>query len=102
MTEDQRERECLGWLGELGYTHLYEPDIAHDSSDRQRASDREVALAVVAVVPQAPMPLLPMAATSLLALVLIPLSAFVRLTRPLQQRTVKENKHAATCTPQVP
>lgn len=47
MSEDQRERECLGWLGELGYTHLYEPDIAHDSSDRQRASDREVALAVV-------------------------------------------------------
>lgn len=61
-----------------------------------------MALAVVAVVPQAPMPLLPMAATSLLALVLIPLSAFVRPTRPLQQRTVKENKHAATCTPQVP
>jgi large subunit ribosomal protein L16 len=61
-----------------------------------------MALAVVAVVPQAPMPLLPMAATSLLALVLIPLSAFVRPTRPLQQRTVKENKHAATCSPQVP
>jgi hypothetical protein len=25
-----------------------------------------------------------------------------KVTRPLQQRTVKENKHAATCTPQVP
>ena len=56
-------------------------------------------LAVVAAAPLVPTPLLPMAATSLLALVLIPLSAFVRLTRPLQQRTVKENKHAATCTP---
>lgn len=47
MTEDQRERECLGWLGELGYTHLYEPDIAHDGSNPQRSSYREVVLAVV-------------------------------------------------------
>lgn len=45
MTEDQRERECLGWLGELGYTHLYEPDIAHDGSNPQRESYRDVVLA---------------------------------------------------------
>lgn len=45
MTKAPLERECPGWLAELGYTHLYGPDIADDSSDWQRASDREVALA---------------------------------------------------------
>jgi hypothetical protein len=57
-----------------------------------------MALAVVAAVLPAPMPRLPMAATSPPALAQIPLSAFA-MTRPLQQRTVKENKHAATRTP---
>ena len=36
------------------------------------------------------------------ALMQPPLSAFARLTRPLQQRTAKENKDAATCSPQIP
>lgn len=45
MTEDQLEQECLGWLDELGYTHLYGPDIAHDGSDPQRESYRDVVLA---------------------------------------------------------
>lgn len=45
MTEDQRERECPGWLAELGYTQLYGPDIAHDGSNPQRSSYREVVLA---------------------------------------------------------
>jgi small subunit ribosomal protein S3 len=31
-----------------------------------------------------------------------PLSASAKPPRPLQQRTVKENKHAATCSPKVP
>ncbi len=44
MTEDQLEQECLGWLGELGYTHLYGPDIAHDGGDPQRDSYRQVVL----------------------------------------------------------
>ena len=25
MTEDQLEQETLGWLAEVGYTHLYGP-----------------------------------------------------------------------------
>ena len=59
-------------------------------------------LAVVLVAPLVVTRLLLTVATKLPPLALTPLSAFVRLTRPLQQRTVKENKHAATCTPQVP
>jgi type I restriction enzyme R subunit len=46
MTEDQLEQECLGWLGELGYTHRYGPDIAHDGSDPERESYRDVVLAM--------------------------------------------------------
>ena len=57
-----------------------------------------MAPAVVAAVRLAPMLHLLTVATSPLALAQTPLSAFV-MTRPLQQRTVKENKHAATCTP---
>ena len=44
MTEDQLEQECLGWLGELGYTHLYGPDIAPDSDNPERESYRDVLL----------------------------------------------------------
>lgn len=64
-----------------------------------------VVVTVLAVVPAAPQALtqhLQTAATIPPALALIPLSAFARLTRPLQQRTVKENKDAATCSPQIP
>lgn len=32
MTEDQLEQETLGWLQDVGYTHRYGPDIAHDGS----------------------------------------------------------------------
>lgn len=60
-----------------------------------------VQAAVLAALPAVTRLLLTVA-TRLPPLALTPLSAFVRLTRPLQQRTVKENKHAATCTPQVP
>lgn len=44
MTEDQLEQEALGWLAELGYTHRFGPDIAHDGIDPQRASYRQVLL----------------------------------------------------------
>lgn len=44
MTEDQLEEEALGWLAELGYSHRYGPDIAHDGTDPQRANYRQVLL----------------------------------------------------------
>jgi type I restriction enzyme R subunit len=44
MTEDQLEQEALGWLSELGYTHLYGPDIAHDGERPERSNYREVLL----------------------------------------------------------
>ena len=59
----------------------------------------------VHVVQSVATPHRPMAATSPsapVALMQPPLSAFVKLTRPLQQRTAKENKDAATRSPQIP
>ncbi|RRU75908.1 type I restriction endonuclease subunit R [Stutzerimonas xanthomarina] len=61
MTEDQLEKEALEWLSELGYTHLYGPDIAHDGSDPQRGSYRQVVLterlraAIAKLNPQVPL-----------------------------------------------
>jgi len=61
MTEDQLEQEALGWLGELGWTHLYGPDIAHDSENPERASYRDVLLtmrlraAIARLNPQVPL-----------------------------------------------
>ncbi len=46
MTEDQLEKEALEWLGELGYMHLYGPDIAHDGDNPERASYRDVLLSM--------------------------------------------------------
>ncbi len=61
MTEDQLEKEALEWLSELGYTHLYGPDIAHDGSGPQRESYRQVVLterlraAIAKLNPQVPL-----------------------------------------------
>lgn len=44
MTEDQLEQEALGWLGEVGYQHLYGSDIAPDGSAPERANYRQVLL----------------------------------------------------------
>jgi len=60
------------------------------------------AQAVAHVVLSVATPLRPTAATSqrkLVALITPPLSAYAKSPRPLQQRTVKENKDAATCSP---
>ena len=44
MTEDQLEQETLAWLQNVGYTHLYGPDIAHDGPQPERAHYRQVQL----------------------------------------------------------
>ena len=46
MTEDQLEQETIVWLQDVGYTHLYGPDIAHDGSRPERAGYRQVQLAL--------------------------------------------------------
>lgn len=45
MTEDQLEQETLVWLQDVGYTHLYGPDIAFDGARPARADYRQVQLA---------------------------------------------------------
>lgn len=40
MTEDQLEQEALAWLQDVGYTHSYGPDIAHDGPTPERANYR--------------------------------------------------------------
>ncbi|MGA4045156.1 type I restriction endonuclease subunit R [Ralstonia nicotianae] len=44
MTEDQLERETLGWLSEVGYDCLIGPDIAPDGANAERADYRRVLL----------------------------------------------------------
>ncbi len=44
MTEDQLELETLGWLADVGYTHVYGPDIAPDGSAPERSNYTQVFL----------------------------------------------------------
>ncbi len=44
MTEDQLEQETLGWLAEVGYAHLFGPDISPDGPDQERDDYRQVLL----------------------------------------------------------
>jgi len=44
MTEDQLEQEALDWLRDVGYSHLYGPDIAPDGESPERADYRQVLL----------------------------------------------------------
>jgi len=44
ITEDQLERQCLGWFGEGGWEMVFGPDIAHDGAAPERANYREVVL----------------------------------------------------------
>jgi len=61
MTEDQLEQETLGWLSELGYVHLFGPDIACDGSNPERESYHDVLLtmrlrtAIARLNPQVPL-----------------------------------------------
>ncbi|WAL81843.1 type I restriction endonuclease subunit R [Pandoraea sp. XJJ-1] len=45
MTEDQLEQEAIDWLSDIGYTHLYGPEIAPDSDSPERSDYRQVLLA---------------------------------------------------------
>ncbi|MBC7703904.1 MAG: type I restriction endonuclease subunit R [Rhodoferax sp.] len=60
MTEDQLEQEALGWLADVGYQHLYGPDLAPDGAAPERRDYREVLLverlrqAVAALNPAVP------------------------------------------------
>jgi len=44
MTEDQLEQEALGWLADVGYSHLYGPDLAPDGISPERSSYLQVVL----------------------------------------------------------
>ena len=44
MNEDQLEQETLGWLVDVGYAHLYGPDIAFDGATPERISYQQVLL----------------------------------------------------------
>jgi type I restriction enzyme R subunit len=44
MTEDQLEQETLSWLTDVGYTHVYGPDIAHDGITPERSNYLQVIL----------------------------------------------------------
>lgn len=61
MTEDQLEQEALGWLGDVGYTCLFGPDLAPDGANAERADYREVLLvgrlraAIARLNPQLPL-----------------------------------------------
>ncbi|WP_130472314.1 type I restriction endonuclease subunit R [Candidatus Magnetaquicoccus inordinatus] len=44
MTEEQLEKEVLGWLGETGYTHLHGPDLAPDGNSPERKDYRQILL----------------------------------------------------------
>ena len=44
MTEDQLEQETLSWLQDVGYVHLYGPDIAPDGPLPERSHYRQVIL----------------------------------------------------------
>nr|WP_181375947.1 type I restriction endonuclease subunit R [Polaromonas sp. H8N]AWD72301.1 type I site-specific restriction-modification system subunit R [Polaromonas sp. H8N] len=44
MTEDQLEQETLAWLRDVGYTHRYGPDIAHDGPAPERAGYQQALL----------------------------------------------------------
>jgi type I restriction enzyme R subunit len=44
MTEDQLEQEALGWLADVGYTHVFGPDISPDGPSAERADYQGVLL----------------------------------------------------------
>ena len=44
LIESHLEQEMLTWLSEIGYTHIYSPDIACDGNSPERTNYQEVLL----------------------------------------------------------
>jgi len=44
ITEDHLEQQCLEWFQELGYTHLFAPDLDRDGPSPERTDYRQVIL----------------------------------------------------------
>ena len=44
MTEDQLEQEALSWLADVGYSHVYGPDVAVDGVTPERSNYTQVVL----------------------------------------------------------
>lgn len=44
MTEDQLEQEAIGWLADVGYSHLYGPNLAPDGDRPERQNYQQVLL----------------------------------------------------------
>jgi len=44
LTEDQLEQEAIGWLADVGYSHLYGPNLAPDGDRPERQNYQQVLL----------------------------------------------------------
>ncbi len=61
MTEDQLEQETLSWLADVGYSHVYGPEIAVDGNAPERSNYTQVVLverlrsAIARLNPQVPL-----------------------------------------------
>jgi type I restriction enzyme R subunit len=45
ITEDHLEQQCLEWFQDIGYTHVFGPDLDSDASTPERSDFRQVILA---------------------------------------------------------
>jgi type I restriction enzyme, R subunit len=44
ITEDHLEQQCLEWFQELGYTHVFAPQLDSDGTSPERTDFRQVIL----------------------------------------------------------
>ena len=45
ITEDHLEQQCLEWFQDIGYSHVFAPDLDSDGSKPERSDYRQVILA---------------------------------------------------------